>query len=71
MTPRFGKAFRTSDHDDALAVTQRHAAGIPRHEILLEALAPEIRVRWIAAGKLGRGIRRRHVYHQIAWPKRR
>jgi hypothetical protein len=31
MTPRFGKAFRTSAQVDDLAVTQRHAAGIDVH----------------------------------------
>ena len=31
MTPRFGKAFRTSDAGGRLAVTQRHAAGVDVH----------------------------------------
>ena len=31
MTPRSGKAFRTSTPPDDLAVTQRHAAGIDVH----------------------------------------
>lgn len=31
MTPRAGKAFRTSDQMDDLAVTRRHAAGIDVH----------------------------------------
>jgi len=31
MTPRSGKAFRTSEHLDDLAVRQRHAAGIDVH----------------------------------------
>jgi len=34
MTPRFGKAFRTSDQADDLAVTQRHAAGVDVHAAL-------------------------------------
>mgnify|MGYP001451899824 CR=1 FL=1 len=34
MTPRSGKAFRTSDPQDDLAVTQRHAAGIDVHAAL-------------------------------------
>ncbi len=31
MTPRFGKALRTSDQVDDLAVSQRHAAGVELH----------------------------------------
>ncbi|MGH7174599.1 MAG: hypothetical protein ACRELG_30395, partial [Gemmataceae bacterium] len=31
MTPRAGKAFRTSEQRNDLAVTRRHAAGIDVH----------------------------------------
>jgi transposase len=43
MTPRFGKAFRTSDRDD-LAVTQRHAAGVDVHSALHFVSVPPVDV---------------------------
>jgi transposase len=61
MTPRSGKAFRTSDQLDDLTVTQRHAAGIDIHaaEHFVSVAAEDVPSGWVNADThLPRGVRK-------------